>query len=432
LLSYAVFGRTAAYIGITPLYVGEVFLAWGLLRAPIFGSLGKLLTNIVFLLFTVFLVVCAVRLLMSSSIYPIGDRLRDGAIWGYGLFAVIIAAYCLRTPQVIAHALRSYSHFSAFYILIGPVMALLATYANGRLPRLPGLQVTLLEQKPGDVQVHLAAILAFTYLGFRRFTLVQYAILVCGLLMLGSINRGGFLAFMCATMVLFIMKPRYKIIAVTLASVGLAVTLLSFVDFETRAFGRDISSEQIKENLLSIVGEGGSGDLVSTRQWRLDWWNDIINYTVHGDYFWTGKGFGINLANSDGYQVDVDGDSLRSPHNSHMTFLARGGVPIFALWIVLQLSWCFGMLRVVLRARAARDEFWENVAIFLLTYWVAMIVNMNFDVYLEGPMGGIWFWTIWGYGLAIMWLYRYRPQSLAQGTSSNDRPSSMLVPHAAE
>jgi hypothetical protein len=42
-----------------------------------------------------------------------------------------------------------------------------------------------------------------------------------------------------------------------------------------------------------------------------------------------------------------------------------------------------------------------------------MSVNMNFDVYLEGPMGGIWFWTVWGYGVAVMWLYRHRPQFLA-------------------
>jgi hypothetical protein len=48
-----------------------------------------------------------------------------------------------------------------------------------------------------------------------------------------------------------------------------------------------------------------------------------------------------------------------------------------------------------------------------LAYWTARIVNMNFDVYLEGPMGGIWFWTIFGLGLATMWLYRYRRDSVA-------------------
>ena len=28
----------------------------------------------------------------------------------------------------------------------------------------------------------------------------------------------------------------------------------------------------------------------------------IIDYTVFGDYFWTGKGFGISLADDDGFQ----------------------------------------------------------------------------------------------------------------------------------
>ena len=30
-----------------------------------------------------------------------------------------------------------------------------------------------------------------------------------------------------------------------------------------------------------------------------------FDYTVFGDYFWTGKGFGINLADDDGFQTTV-------------------------------------------------------------------------------------------------------------------------------
>jgi len=40
------------------------------------------------------------------------------------------------------------------------------------------------------------------------------------------------------------------------------------------------------------------------------------------------------------------------------------------------------------------------------------MVNASFDVLLEGPMGGIWFWTVYGVGLAAMWIYQRYPEIL--------------------
>ena len=39
---------------------------------------------------------------------------------------------------------------------------------------------------------------------------------------------------------------------------------------------------------------------------------------------------------------------------------------------------------------------------WILVFWLAMVVNASFDVYLEGPQGGIWFWMIFGLGLAAL------------------------------
>jgi hypothetical protein len=30
------------------------------------------------------------------------------------------------------------------------------------------------------------------------------------------------------------------------------------------------------------------------------------------------------------------------------------------------------------------------------------MVNTSFDVFIEGPMGGIWYWTLYGVGLAAL------------------------------
>jgi O-antigen ligase len=162
-----------------------------------------------------------------------------------------------------------------------------------------------------------------------------------------------------------------------------------------------VSFTQLVANVVSVVDEnGGDRTLDTTRTWRLAWWNKIIGYTVDGPYFWTGKGFGINLADSDGFQVNSDG-SLRSPHNGHLTMLARGGVPMLALWLILQAAFGIGLVRAGWRASRSHPALLPIIAV-LFAYWLGALINMSFDVYLEGPQGGIPFWAVIGLGMVAM------------------------------
>ena len=94
--------------------------------------------------------------------------------------------------------------------------------------------------------------------------------------------------------------------------------------------------------------------------------------------------------------------SLRSPHNGHLTFLARGGVPAGFLWVVLQGTFGLSLLRAFFRARRVGNEWWQRIDIWILAYWLAFLVNAAFDVFLEGPQGGIWFWSLFGFGIAAV------------------------------
>jgi O-antigen ligase len=193
------------------------------------------------------------------------------------------------------------------------------------------------------------------------------------------------------------------------ATAALAVVTLAVINPNVNSRdGRKLSLAQITSNLGSIGGEDTNDSLAGTRNFRLEWWRSIWGYTVDGPYFWTGKGFGINLADADGFQPTAD-HSLRAPHNTHMTVLARMGVPGFALWIALQLSFAAMLWTAFLRAQRRGLHFWARIDIWLLAYWTAMIVNTSFDPYLEGPQGSIWFWTIFGLGLAAVRLQRLRP-----------------------
>jgi hypothetical protein len=165
--------------------------------------------------------------------------------------------------------------------------------------------------------------------------------------------------------------------------------------------GRPATLGQMIENFLSIFGSSPEPGLEGSKQFRLAWWGEIVNYTVFGDYFWTGKGFGVNLADADGFQSTVD-HSLRSPHNSNMTVLARMGVPGVILWLLLQGLFGIGLLRATLAFRRAGEAHLALIGGLVLAYWLAMMVDTSFDPYLEGPQGGIWFWTIFGLGLVVM------------------------------
>jgi hypothetical protein len=92
--------------------------------------------------------------------------------------------------------------------------------------------------------------------------------------------------------------------------------------------------------------------------------------------------------------------------------LARAGVPGFVLWVVVQLSWLASVINAYVVSRRCREERWQGVFLFLLALWTAFVINASFDVFLEGPMGGIWFWTIFGVGAAATWIYRHRPEVL--------------------
>jgi hypothetical protein len=164
---------------------------------------------------------------------------------------------------------------------------------------------------------------------------------------------------------------------------------------------RSATPTQWWENITSIFFGSSNAQLEGTKEFRLAWWNKIIGYTFNGPYFWDGKGFGINLADNDGFQQSLN-HSLREPHNSHLSILARMGVPAFFLWLLLQGLFALLLLRALLAYRRIGDKQLAAVAAWILVFWTAIMVNTSFDPYLEGPQGGIWFWVLFGLGLVVM------------------------------
>jgi O-antigen ligase len=220
-------------------------------------------------------------------------------------------------------------------------------------------------------------------------------------LVVASQNRGGMLAVFCSLVVTcWFLSPR-RWIPLVLPGTLLVGMLIAFgVQFQVGG-SRVISPQQVFHNALSVLGVDDRLELSATREWRLQWWTKVVDYTVHGDHFWGGKGFGINLARDDGY--DTSGAfPLRSPHNGHVTILARTGVPGFALWLVLQGTLLVALARAAIWARRRGGVQRAATHAWVLAYLVAFLVNMSFDVFLEGPQGGIWFWCVVGLAIALV------------------------------
>jgi O-antigen ligase len=324
------------------------------------------------------------------------DTLRDASVWGYSAFAWIVAALVIRLDRSLDEVIRRFKAFAGWYVFLGAPCALATQYYSAHLPSWPGTSVTIPGLKCGDLCVHLAGITALLVSGLAPRKYWWLVPIILGAMMGGAVNRGGLLATGVSLMVIVALTLRpERMYALGFAGVTLIVLLVVLdpqIPIPVRS-DRTVSFAQVLDNIRSIGND--EEDVGGTKQWRLKWWNQILGYTVYGDYFWTGKGYGINLATSDRMAADA---SLRSPHNSHLTLLARSGVPGFLLWALLQIAWLAAMLRSFARARVLRLYWWSSLFAWLVAYWAAFMTNAAFDVALEGPMLAIPFWTVFGLG----------------------------------
>jgi O-antigen ligase len=231
--------------------------------------------------------------------------------------------------------------------------------------------------------------------------------------MLGPVNRGGMMSFCMAIFATLVLKPfnRWAMGFIITAVVGLSLLGVTGFSFRIPGSDRDISFMQLMSNVTSIFDKnaGNLEELQGTKEWRLNFWNDIIDDTVHGPMFWGGNGFGVNLVSHYNYQIDAE-ETVRAPHNGHITMLARTGVPGFCLWVLTHLIWAGGILDCYIRSRWEGKSRWAGLFMFLLIYWMLIMINACFDPYIEGPMGGVWLWSVWGVGLAAMYLRKTDPE----------------------
>lgn len=400
LAGYAIFGKGFAYLGIAPLYIGEMVLALGLVVLLRSGCWVAVLSSLPSLLVCCLIVLMLARTVPYLSTYGL-DAPRDAMIIAYGLFAFVVIALILEQPARFRRVLETYGGFARFYGAAGGAIyhltnpGILTISAPIHLPMV----------RAGEAAVHIAGAGVFMLLGLKRESRLWWVLLLASIVMIVP-SRAAMLTCLLPLALGAILGGQVRRV---LPGVATAIALLAAAwafDIDIQApGGRTVGPAQMVENVASILGRSEESNLDGTKTWRLRWWETIRGYTLHGDLFWTGKGFGINLAEADGFTLEAGKASLRSPHNGHMTILARAGVPGLALWVATCGAWFWYVGRAVRQARRLGRSRWADVFVWVICYASAILINASFDVALEGPMMGIWFWSIFGFGIAAVMVF---------------------------
>jgi O-Antigen ligase len=434
LAAQAIGGKGFAYIGVPPLFVTELVLGLGLAVMLNTRCVIASMLTVPSLCLTALIILSIARTAPFVPAYGV-DALRDSVLVLYALFGFIAATLLLQRPDRLIGTVAFLRWFTGIFVYLGPAVFLFSAFMMPQLPALltnsPGLPTI----RAGELGVHLSGCALMALLGLRPARPVWLCALILGILTVTSQNRGGMLAIMVPVALALPFSRAWPRV-VTMGMAGVALLGLAYAaDLQVPSLSgtekpfageRQLDARQVVDNVLSLVIPTDDAQLDDTKMFRQMWWRKIYGYTFEGPYFWTGKGFGVNLAVDDGFVVgDPNAPPLRSPHNSHMNVLARTGVPGFALWITFMITWFGTMTGWASRAWRRGDTEWGNLMFFVACYWLANVINASFDVALEGPMLASWFWCQTGFGLGIVAIYR---AAVAASTPNrraviSDRPS---------
>jgi hypothetical protein len=416
LLGYAMLGKGFAYLGLPPLYIGEIAFLTGIVIFWRTRSATAVLTTRPAILLAATMAWVLLRTLPFMDAYGF-DALRDSVIVMYGGFSFIVLALLLEDGRRVNTVLRYYGTFLSIYVPTTPYIFLACRYMGDSLPKMPGTNVPVLQVYPTDLAVHLAGAAVFVLVGFRKVTPFWLVSLVASMVMVAAVSRGPMLAEVLPITFATLILGKWRQLGLSLITSAIVFSMA--YAFEPVLFDyvaarssdeRPISTRQVVDNVLSIAGGGGE-QTEGTREWRLEWWNMIITNTVFGPNFWTGRGFGLNIALADGFSNWTRrslGPPLRSPHNVQMTMLARGGVPGVALWFGVIVSWLGMIMQAVRTARRRGQGEWAGLFLFLGCYVGSIVINARFDPVLEGPVQAVWFWSLIGFGIGAVMIYRSR------------------------
>ena len=164
--------------------------------------------------------------------------------------------------------------------------------------------------------------------------------------------------------------------------------------------GRPVEHDDGATGLGELTASFRESEQQTNAQWRLAFWKYMLEESAQRPLFGAGFGTPSNFTWNGVHYDRRTGDpndpfDVSGPHNSFVNLLYRTGLPgLLALLAILLLA----VIRLLPVARRTRGED-RAIAIWLLAALAATTVAASFNVALEGPFMGIFFWGILGLAL---------------------------------
>jgi hypothetical protein len=406
LAAITIIGKGPTYLGVPPLYWGEVTMAAGLLLiAPQIKRTDFLRrTRTLTIAIAGFMALGGVLTVLSYPQWRI-NALRDAAIWYYALFYFI--GLGLASQKAVAdrvwYLLRN---FWMLALVWNTADLLLQHTLSQSGPIVPFRGVPLFFNARDEAGQNLALgamiVLCTGTLSKRpvmRAVLVPVALVGLavfatseGRAMRIGIGSGAgvvlLLSFAASGM------PHFNTRLLKLALVGIPVLAL------VAAAAPD---QVVTIAHLDRFAQADPYDPQGTAGWRMIWWQRLYAEVMKRNPAF-GLGFGESLHVYHPLLKDSQEEFvIRSPHNFNITIFTRMGVVGLLLWLTIVVAGIGSLFGRVWRGSSGgqtytperRDE---------LTFWVFMlvctVVNSSLGVLMEGPVLGIWFWFALGFASA--------------------------------
>jgi len=386
LLLYVFFNKGVAYS-----FMAEILLVAGLFILFINRKQFEIGLDKKQIIIGIFILISFFYILFGVFQYTVLNVLRDSLAFQYAWFAFIIYFFKDEYDFIWQKIIQIYKWVPLVLFLNFVLFYFVFLY-------LPPINIfgnqNIIIYKNGDKSVHLliSTILMFLYADqySRKWLIVNTILIVINFLILLAFTRSGSVAFMLALFSFFVFSKEKilnesirKLLKYVPIIMVIGMGLFIAIDIQGDAQGRTISLSQITDNFSSIVSSDIDGNLAENKVWRLIWWAKLVNESFTLPHFFVGKGLGMSLAGKDILNTD---DNLRSPHNFHLTILARFGYLVFLAWII----WLVSLFKPLFTRKLAG----KTLAITCIL--LAFIINGSFDVFFEGPMGAFPFWTFVG------------------------------------
>jgi hypothetical protein len=398
---YLLFNKGVAYT-----FGVEILLAFGLILLLLSRKLFEFFIENKYILILFLCFITLFYILSGFLKYNYFNVIRDSLAFEYALFAIIIFFFKEDKEYVWKKFIELYRWAPLILLLNTLVFYYVILY-------LPPIEIfggqPLFLYKNGDKSLHLLISTIFMILFADQFSknwlTLNTILILINLLILLAFTRSGSVAYLAGIFCFFffsktslITNNLRKVLKYIPILMVIVFGIFAAIEIEGDAQGRKISLSQITDNFSSIVSSDIDGSLTDNKVWRLVWWAKLLNESFTVEHFFIGKGLGMSLAGNDLTNVD---ENLRSPHNFHLTIIARFGYIIFFIW----LYWLYLLFKPLFTKQLS------GIILGITCILLAFIINGSFDVFFEGPMGAFPFWTLVGL-LLVEEYYYYNPKEI--------------------